>query len=70
PMLAWDPLMRASALGFLNRTEEASRAVNELMAVSPNFHEQAPYIVDRFIIDKELQNTILKGLTLAGIDIK
>ncbi|MCK5101799.1 MAG: hypothetical protein KAR17_03255, partial [Cyclobacteriaceae bacterium] len=70
PMLIWDPLMRASALGFLNRTKEASRVVNELMAVSPNFHEQAPYIVDRFIIDKELQNTILKGLTLAGIDIK
>ena len=69
PGLLWDPLIRASAYGFLNKAEEASQAVKDLFILSPGFQERAVYIVDRFIFDKELQHTILEGLTLAGIDI-
>lgn len=70
PQLLWDPLLRASSLGWINRKEEASLAAKELHALSPNFRERAPYIIDAFLLDKELQNTIIQGLKLAGIEIQ
>lgn len=70
PGLLWDPLLRASALGALNKKQEASLAVEELMGLSPNFPERAHYIVGRFILDDQLQKTLLKGLSLAGIIIE
>jgi TolB-like protein len=63
----WDPLFRASTLGFLNRKEEANKAYKELLLLSPAFPEKAKKLVNLFILDKRLQEQILRGLALAGM---
>lgn len=65
----WDPLLRVAVFGLLNKKEEAAFALAELLDHKPNFHERATYIVGRFIIDQELQNSILRGLSQAGVEI-
>jgi TolB-like protein len=67
--LIWDPLLRASALAHMGHIEEAAIVAEELLSLSPNFAQRARIIVDAFLLDKELQNTIIKGLILAGIKI-
>lgn len=68
--LVWDPLLRATCLGHLERTREASRAIEELSKITPDFPERARKIVGVFLLDPDLQETILQGLIKAGISIK
>lgn len=68
--LLWDPLLRAAALGFLDRKEEAKEIIKEIVTLSPNFKERYAIILNTFLFDKELQKTILQGLILAGVEIK
>lgn len=63
----WDPLFRAASLGLLNRKEDANNAYEELLVLSPKFHEKAERIMDLFILDTALQKLIIKGLALAGM---
>lgn len=70
PGLLWDHVLCISANGLLERKEDLSESINILYELSPNFNQRAPYIVDAFLLDKKLQNTILRGLVQAGIDIK
>ena len=70
PGLLWDPLLQVSVLGLLNKARDASHLVNDLIKLSPNFKQRATIIVDRFILDKELQNAILHGLAKAGVKIE
>ena len=67
--LIWDPLLRTSILGLLNRKEEANDGYKKIALLSPQFSKRARIIVDKFIFDKELQKTIIQGLILAGINI-
>lgn len=62
----WDPMMRASILGLLGRTSEVKNALTELKLLAPNFDQKVESIVNSFLFDLELQNKILKGLTLAS----
>lgn len=70
PGLLWDHLLNISTNGLLGRTEGNSTAIEKLFALSPKFDIRAAYIVDVFLLDKDLQNIILKGLKKAGIKIK
>jgi len=67
--LIWDPLLRTSILGLLNRKEEASDSYKEIALLSPQFSQRARIIVDKFIFDKALQEIIIQGLILAGINV-
>lgn len=67
--LVWDPLLRASCLGHIGRKKEASRAIQELLEISPNFPERARKIVGVFLLDPDLQETIIQGLIRAGISL-
>ena len=67
--LLWDPLLRASCLGHLGRISEASRAIEELLKISPNFPERARKIVGVFLLDQDLQETIREGLIHAGMSL-
>ena len=69
PSLLWDPLLRTAILGLLNNKEEAIKASQELLLISPQFPQRARLIVNRFLFDKDLQDALLKGLVLAGITI-
>lgn len=66
----WDTLLRVTVRGLLHKTEVSEELKEELLTVSPNFTQRARKIVSTFIFDKELQNKILEGLTLAGIEIQ
>jgi adenylate cyclase len=70
PGLIWDHILCISANGLLSGKVDTSKAISELYALSPNFNERAPHIVDTFLLDKGLQNTILKGLKLSGLPIQ
>ena len=70
PGLLWDHLLHISISGLLGRTEGNSAVIEKLFALSPQFDSRAAYIVDVFLLDKDLQNIILKGLKKAGIKIK
>jgi len=67
--LKYDILLRASTLGLLNRKEEADKSIKELNLIVPNFSNSARRIVNVFILDKKLQETIINGLVLAGVEI-
>jgi TolB-like protein len=67
--LVWDPLLRATCLGHLVRTREASKAIEELLKITPDFPGRAREIVGVFLLDQDLQDTIIEGLISAGISI-
>jgi len=67
--LVWDPLLRATCLGHLGRAKDASRTIQEILKISPDFPERARRIVGVFLLDPDLQETIIKGLIKAGISI-
>lgn len=69
PGLLWDPMLQVSALGLKNQAEEASYLIDDLFKLSPAFKERATFIIGRFILDQDLQDIILRGLTMAGIKI-
>jgi len=68
--LIWDPLLRSCILGYLGRTQDAADTCLEITSIIPNFTERAEIIVQAFLLDKELQASILHGLHLAGMELK
>jgi TolB-like protein/Tfp pilus assembly protein PilF len=67
--LLWDPLFRATILGYLNKQDEAKEAVQELMILSPQFPQRGHAIISTFLLDNELRKSIAEGLELAGIQL-
>lgn len=63
----WDPLLRASILGLLERNEASSSAVREVLEICPDFPQFAEPMVNGFLFDKNLIQKISEGLKLAGI---
>jgi adenylate cyclase len=69
PQFFWDPLLRAAALGQLGRNQEAAKAVEELLAVKPDFPSQARFLIGCFAKSPDLVEGLLEGLRLAGLKI-
>ena len=69
PEFVMDPLMRACILGLLDRKEEARKAVDELLLVSPAFLSFGRKIITAFLLDDELTGSMINGLKLAGINL-
>jgi TolB-like protein len=69
PEIFWDPLLQATALGHLNRVEEAGTNVKRLMVIMPDAGSQVKAIVESFLLSAELNNEILEGLQKAGLSI-
>jgi adenylate cyclase len=69
PQFFWDTLLRAAALGQLGRNQEAAKAVEELLAVKPDFPSQARFLIGCFAKSPELVEGLLEGLRLAGLKI-
>jgi tetratricopeptide (TPR) repeat protein len=63
----WDPLLRASIQGLLGRKKDALGAVQEVIAMCPDFPEISERMVNAFLFDKNLTQKISKGLHLAGL---
>ena len=68
-LLVYDPILRCSILGYLGRTKEALEVYEEILTLTPDFPEKASKIVGVFLLDKNLQELILHGLSLTRVDL-
>ena len=68
PDFFWDPLIRAAVLGQLDRQVEARRAVDELLALIPDFKHRGPDLIRRLAYLDEHVGILLEGLKKAGLE--
>jgi TolB-like protein len=69
PHIFWDPLFKAAVHGWLGNVDKAKDESKRLLKLSPDFPQRARYIVDIFLLDRNIREMILEGLAKAGIDI-
>jgi len=68
PVLFWDPLIRAAVLGQLGRSMEAKTAVNELLALIPDFQKRGPNLIRRLAYTDDHVEILVDGLGKAGLE--
>jgi adenylate cyclase len=69
PGLMWGPLLRASALGHLEREEEAQRQVQDLLELQPEFETRSREMISRLLFAEENVEMILAGLEKSGLSV-
>ena len=69
PDAFWDPMMKASVLAHLNRTEEARKNMDLLIQLMPDAASQVKGIIESFVWSQDLNNEILSGLKKAGLKL-
>lgn len=69
PNFFWRELMIASALGQLNRVEDARATVAELLRARPQFSQRGRRLIAHYIKDDALRATIVEGLRKAGLEV-
>lgn len=67
PDYFWDPLIQAAALGQLGRQVEAGNAIDELLALVPDFEIRGRSLIQRVVFSDELTKMLLEGLHKAGL---
>jgi len=67
PDLYLDPMMRAAALGRLERLNEAKAAVSQLCKLAPDFIAQGRWLIGRYVKVDDLVDGIIVGLRKAGM---
>ena len=67
PGFFWDPLMRAAALGQMERAYEAKTAVGELLKLIPDFANSGPRLIGRYVKVDGLVDKVMTGLQKAGL---
>ncbi|MCI0603137.1 protein kinase [bacterium] len=69
PGFFWPPLVIASVCGELGRKTEAESAVNELIAIDPEFAVHARRYIEPWHYASGLMDQLLEGLRKAGLEI-
>jgi len=69
PQFFWTHLLRAAALGQMGRTQEAETSVQDLLAIRPAFRQEAVSLMHVWQLPEPLLQSILDGLSKAGLDI-
>lgn len=69
PGLFWPYMLRAACLGQLGRIEEATRNIDQLNALKPDFAQKARSLISRFVKENECVTVILDGLRKAGMQV-
>jgi len=69
PGLFWGPMLRIACLGKLNRKNDATSDIEQLMSLKPDFQQKAKYLVSMFVKEDHIVNEILAGLRLAELKI-
>ncbi len=69
PGFFWPPLVIASVCGELGRKAEAASAVNELLAIDPEFAVHARRYIEPWHYGSGLMDQLLEGLRKAGLQI-
>ena len=70
PDFFWDPLIRAAVLGQLERRAEAEKAVDELLALLPDFYLRGPSLIRRLAYLDEHVDMLMEGLRKAGLEMQ
>ena len=70
PEFFWDPLNRAAVFGQLGYQVEAKIAVEELLALVPDFEPRGRSLIRRFAYLDEHVDMLVEGLHKAGLDIQ
>jgi TolB-like protein len=70
PLLFWDPLMKAAALGLLGRIEEGKSAVEDLLRLKPDFAAGGRGLIRYYIKFDEIVDRTLAGLNAVGLNIE
>ena len=70
PTAFWDPLLQASTLGHLGRTDKGNRYVEALLTVKHDFPECGRILIKRWVKSDELAECIIDGLKESGLEIK
>ena len=63
----WRPLCRAATLGQLGRLEECRGAIDELLALKPDFHQRGLVLIRNYIKWPEILEQIIEGLAAGGL---
>lgn len=66
PDLLWDPIERAAALGQLGRLDDGRNAIQELLALYPDFFQDPRRYLNCYIIRDDLVDEVLNGLEKIG----
>jgi tetratricopeptide (TPR) repeat protein len=69
PTFHFDPLIRTAVLGQLNRQEEAQQAIDELLALVPDFETRGRSLIQRFAYLDENVDMLVEGLQIAGLEV-
>ncbi len=69
PKLFWDPMIRAIALGCLDRQRAARRAVDELLALEPDFRKRGRDLIHRLMFQEKTTEALVSGLSRAGLEL-
>ena len=68
PDLFWDPMLRACALGHLNRIAESGENMERVRKLLSDADEQVKNIIESFLLSTGLHAEILEGLKKAGLE--
>jgi TolB-like protein len=67
PKFLWDALLRSCCAGHLMKEEEFAESNREIFQTTPDFNSKASEFVSVFILDQELNEIIIEGLTKANV---
>ena len=70
PTAFWDPLLQASTLGHLGRTDEGSRYVEALLTKKSDFPDRGRTLIKHWVKSDELFECMVDGLKKSGLEIQ
>jgi adenylate cyclase len=66
----WDPLCRAATLGQLGRAADSQQAVQEMLALKPDFPQHGLALIERFVKFPDIRDDIVAGLAAGGLHLE
>jgi len=66
----WDPLLKASACGHLERIEEGQACARALLALKPDFAQRGRILIGRYVKFEDIVDRIIEGLGILGMKIE
>ncbi|MGD9387502.1 MAG: hypothetical protein PVI87_04670 [Gammaproteobacteria bacterium] len=66
----WDPLARAATLVRLGRQADSEAAVQELLALKPDFPQRGRALISQYVKPPELQDRLVESLAEAGLSLE
>ena len=70
PEFHWGAMLRAAIHGQLGNQLAASKNIEELLNIRPDFQERGRYLITRYIKEDSLTTHVVEGLVKGGLKIK